>query len=214
MDSIKYDVPADFAANSHVNNDQYLDLYQQSVTDPETFWGEMGQRLDWIKPYVQVKDVSYARDDLHINWYQDGTLNASVNCIDRHLPERAAQTAILFEGDEPTSSKNITYQNLYDQVCRFANVLKSRGVKKGDRVTIYMPMIPEAVYAMLACARIGAVHSVVFGGFSPEALAGRIEDCDSHVVITADQGIRGGRAVALKTNVDEALDKDGVDVTT
>ncbi|PCI33550.1 MAG: acetate--CoA ligase [Alphaproteobacteria bacterium] len=213
-DSVTYDVPAEFAENSHINDAQYQALYQQSMDDPEAFWGAAGKRIDWIKPYTEVKDVSFAKDDLHINWYADGTLNASVNCIDRHLPERAEQTAIIFEGDEPSSSLKISYQTLYEKTCRFANVLKSRGVKKGDRVTIYMPMIQQAVYAMLACARIGAVHSVVFGGFSPEALAGRIVDCDSHVVITADQGIRGGRAVPLKTNVDEALDKDGVEVST
>lgn len=207
-----YDVSDDFAEKAHVDNDKYLELYQQSVEDPEVFWRQMGQRIDWIKPYGQVKDVSFARDDLHINWYQDGTLNVSVNCIDRHLPARTDQTAIIFEGDDPANSRHITYRELYEKVCRFANVLKSRGVKKGDRVTLYMPMIPEAVYAMLACARIGAVHSVVFGGFSPDALAGRIHDCDSHVVITADQGVRGGRLVPLKANVDEALTRDGVEV--
>ncbi|MDG1858472.1 MAG: acetate--CoA ligase [Emcibacteraceae bacterium] len=209
-----YDVPAAFAENSHVDNDKYLELYQQSINNPDEFWGKMGKRLDWIKPYTEVKDVSFAKDDLHINWYKDGTLNVSVNCIDRHLPTRADQTAIIFEGDDPSSSLKISYQTLCEKVCRFANVLKSRGVKKGDRVTIYMPMIQQAVYAMLACSRIGAVHSVVFGGFSPDALAGRIKDCDSHVVITADQGIRGGRSVPLKTNVDEALSKDGVEVST
>ena len=174
----------------------------------------MGKRIDWIKPYTQIKDVSFDKSDLHIKWYQDGTLNASVNCIDRHLPHKADQTAIIFEVDEPSSSVEITYQTLYDEVCRFANILKAREVKKGDRVTIYMPMIQEAVYAMLACTRIGAVHSVVFGGFSPDALGGRIKDCDSHVVITADQGMRGGQIIPLKQNVDEALDKEGVDVHT
>lgn len=210
---ITYDVPADFAENSHVDNAKYNELYAQSVNDPEGFWGEMGKRIDWIKPYSQVKDVSFAKDDLHINWYKDGTLNVCVNCIDRHLPERANQTAIIFEGDDPSVSRHITYQELYEQVCRFANLLKARGVKKGDRVTLYMPMIPEATYAMLACARIGAVHSVVFGGFSPDALAGRLKGCDSHVVITADQGKRGGRLVPLKANVDQALEKDGVSVS-
>ncbi len=213
-DVITYDVPAEFARNSHMDNDKYLALYQQSIDDPETFWGEMGKRIDWIKPYTKVKDTSFAKDDLHINWYQDGTLNVSVNCIDRHLPKRADQTAIIFERDDPSISSEITYQTLYEEVCRFANVLKSRGVKKGDRVTLYMPMIPEATYAMLACARIGAVHSVVFGGFSPDALAGRLNDCDSHVVITADQSLRGGRRVPLKANVDEALMRDGVMVKT
>jgi len=210
--NMTYDVPAEFAKNSHLDNDKYLALYQQSLDDPEGFWGEMGKRLDWIKPYTKVKDVSFAKDDLHIAWYKDGSLNVSVNCIDRHLPHRADQTAIIFERDDPTISSKITYQELYDQVCRFANVLKAHGVKKGDRVTLYMPMIPEASYAMLACARIGAVHSVVFGGFSPDALAGRLKDCDSHVVITADQGLRGGRKVPLKANVDAALTRDGVKV--
>ncbi|MCF8474850.1 MAG: acetate--CoA ligase [Emcibacter sp.] len=205
-------VPAAFAKNSHVNKDQYLALYEKSINDPESFWGDMGKRLDWIKPYTQVKDTSFTKDDLHVNWYKDGTLNVSVNCIDRHLPKRANQTAIIFERDDPSLSSKITYQELHDHVCRFANVLKSRGVKKGDRVTLYMPMIPEAAYAMLACSRIGAVHSVVFGGFSPDALAGRIHDCDSHVVITADVGMRGGRMVPLKTNVDEALTKTDVKV--
>ncbi len=214
MEDEKYNVPSDFAANAHVNHDKYLELYQQSMNDPDSFWGKMGKRIDWIKPYSEVKDVSFAKDDLHINWYKDGTLNACVNCIDRHLPSRADQTAIIFEGDEPSSSVKITYQTLYEKVCRFANILRARGVKKGDRVTIYMPMIQQAVYAMLACARIGAIHSVVFGGFSPDALAGRIEDCESHVVITADQGIRGGKSVAFKTNVDKALAKDNIDVTT
>ncbi|MBL4893414.1 MAG: acetate--CoA ligase [Emcibacter sp.] len=214
MDKLNFEVPADFAAESHIDNEKYQALYERSIEDPEGFWGEMGQRIDWISPYTQVKDVSFAKDDLHINWYKDGTLNASVNCIDRHLPHRADQTAIIFEGDDPSSSLKITYQTLYEKVCRFANILKAQNVKKGDRVTIYMPMIQQAVYAMLACARIGAVHSVVFGGFSPEALAGRIKDCDSHVVITADQGIRGGRAIPLKANVDDALDHEGVDVET
>ncbi|NOZ42748.1 MAG: AMP-binding protein, partial [Alphaproteobacteria bacterium] len=213
-DSDIYAVPADFAKNSHVDKAEYLRLYQHSIDDPDAFWGDMGRRLDWIKPYSEVSDVSFSADDLHISWYADGTLNASVNCIDRHLPERADQTAIIFEGDDPSVSRHISYRELYQQVCRFANVLKARGVKKGDRVTLYMPMIPEAAYAMLACARIGAVHSVVFGGFSPESLAGRIRDCDSHVVITADQGRRGGRRVALKANVDKALAKDGVEVST
>ncbi len=211
-DIITYEVPADFAKDSHVDNDRYLALYQQSMDDPEKFWGEMGRRIDWIRPFTRVKDTSFAKDDLHINWYRDGTLNVSVNCIDRHLPARADQTAIIFERDDPSVSSKITYQELYEHVCRFANVLKSHGVKRGDRVTLYMPMIPEATYAMLACARIGAVHSVVFGGFSPDALAGRIRDCDSHVVITADQGMRGGRTVPLKANVDAALERDGVTV--
>jgi acetyl-CoA synthetase len=210
-----YEINADFAKNSHINKDKYLELYKQSINNPNEFWGTMGNRIDWIKPYTQVQDVSFEKEDLHINWYKDGTLNASVNCIDRHLSNKANQTAIIFEADDPSvASLNITYQTLYDEVCKFANVLKSRDVKKGDRVTIYMPMIPEALYAMLACARIGAVHSVVFGGFSPEALGGRIRDCDSHVVITVDEGRRGGKTVPLKVNVDNALEVKGVDVST
>ncbi len=212
-ETVTFDVPSAFAENAHVNNAKYNEFYDRSVRDPEGFWGEMGQRLDWIKPYAKVKDTSFAKEDLHIKWYEDGTLNVSVNCIDRHLPARAEQTAIIFEGDDPAVSRHITYQELHEQVCRFANVLKEQGVKKGDRVTLYMPMIPEATYAMLACARIGAVHSVVFGGFSPDALAGRIRDCDSHVVITADQGLRGGRTTPLKANVDAALERDGVEVS-
>ncbi len=192
-----------------MDNDAYLTAYDQATQDPTAFWGKVGQRLDWIKPYSDgaIKDVSYDADNLHIRWYHDGTLNVAVNCIDRHLPARADQTAIIWEGDEPTDDKHITYQQLHDEVCRFSNVLKARGVKKGDRVTIYMPMIPEATYAMLACARIGAIHSVVFGGFSPDALAGRILDCESTCIITADEGVRGGKIVPLKANTDAALDQ-------
>ncbi|NQY94502.1 MAG: acetate--CoA ligase, partial [Campylobacteraceae bacterium] len=214
MDTLTYEIKAEFEKNAFINKEKYKELYAQSIKDPELFWANVGKRIDWIKPYSQIKDVSFDKKDLHIKWYQDGTLNASVNCIDRHLPHKADQTAIIFEVDEPSSSIKITYQTLYDEVCRFANILKARKVKKGDRVTIYMPMIQEAVYAMLACARIGAVHSVVFGGFSPDALAGRIKDCDSHVVITADQGMRGGQIIPLKQNVDEALQKEGVSVST
>jgi len=214
MDTSIYDIKEEFKKNSHISNLKYQELYKKSIEDPETFWAEIGKRIDWIKPYTIIKDVSFNKQDLHINWYKDGTLNASVNCIDRHLPHKKDDIAIIFEVDEPSLSLKITYQTLYDEVCRFANILRARDVKKGDRVTIYMPMIQEAVYAMLACARIGAVHSVVFGGFSPDALAGRIEDCDSHVVITADEGMRGGQVVPLKLNVDEALSKDGVQVHT
>tara|TARA_B110000046_G_C13020339_1_gene410823 strand:- start:2520 stop:4454 length:1935 start_codon:yes stop_codon:yes gene_type:complete len=210
-----YEINNDLAKNSRINKDKYFELYAQSINKPDEFWGTVGKRIDWIKPYTQVKDVSFAKEDLHINWYKDGTLNASVNCIDRHLHNKANQTAIIFEADNPSlSSLHITYQTLHDEVCRFANLLKSRNVQKGDRVTIYMPMIPEAIYAMLACARIGAVHSVVFGGFSPEALGGRIRDCDSHIVITADEGIRGGKFIPLKANVDTALKVQGVEVST
>jgi len=183
---------------------KYSTMYQQSITDPEGFWREQGKRLDWIRPYTKVKNTSFS-DDVSIRWFEDGTLNVCANCIDRHLPMRASQTAIIWEGDSPSEQRHISYAELYDSVCRFANVLKAHGVKKGDRVTIYMPMVPEAAYAMLACARIGAIHSVVFGGFSPESLKGRILDCEGKIVITADEGVRGGRKVPLKANVDEAL---------
>ncbi|MDA9023437.1 acetate--CoA ligase, partial [Alphaproteobacteria bacterium] len=172
---------------------------------PDQFWAEHGKRIDWIKPYSQISDVSYDAKDLHIKWYADGTLNAAANCLDRHLATRGDQTAIIWEGDEPDQHRHITYRELHEEVCKFANVLKANGAKKGDRITIYMPMIPEATVAMLACVRIGAVHSVVFGGFSPDALAGRIQDCDSTMVITADEGVRGGRPIPLKANTDDAL---------
>jgi len=198
-----YPVPADVAERAIVDNDGYVKMYQASVDDPETFWAEHGKRIDWIKPYNQVKDVDY-NGDVHIRWFQDGTLNASANCIDRHLATRGDQTAIIWEGDDPADSKTITYKELHGEVCRLANAMKARGIKKGDVVTIYMPMIPEAAYAMLACTRIGAIHSVVFGGFSPDALAGRIQDCESNCVITADEGVRGGRPIPLKANTDAA----------
>ncbi|WP_420564458.1 acetate--CoA ligase [Thalassobaculum sp.] len=200
------DVPAEFASKALVDADKYQQMYKRSIEDPEGFWGEHGKRIDWIKPYTKVKDVSYDASDLHIRWYEDGTLNVAANCIDRHLKDKADQAAIIWEGDEPSVSKTITYRELHEQVCRLANAMKDLGVKKGDRVTIYMPMIPEAAYAMLACARIGAIHSVVFGGFSPESLHGRIEDCDSTVLITSDAGMRGGRHIPLKKNADEALE--------
>jgi len=180
-------------------------VYDASVKDPEGFWREQGQIIDWMTPYSVVSDVNYNKPDVSIKWYHDGTLNASVNCLDRHLETRGDQTAIIWEGDDPDVSQNISYRELHAQVCQFSNVLKSRGVKKGDRVTIYMPMVPEAAVAMLACARIGAVHSVVFGGFSPDALAGRIQDCESTILITADEGVRGGKPVPLKANADSAL---------
>ncbi|MBI1180569.1 MAG: acetate--CoA ligase [Alphaproteobacteria bacterium] len=201
-----FPVSKEWAERAFVDEKRYAEMYRRSVGDPETFWGEHGKRLDWIKPYTKVKNTSFD-DGVSIKWYEDGTLNVAANCIDRHLDKRGDQTAIIFEGDDPEVSKLITYRMLHDAVCRFANVLKARGVKKGDRVTIYMPMIPEAVYAMLACARIGAVHSVVFGGFSPDSLAGRIQDCESAVVVTADEGVRGGRKIPLKANTDEALKK-------
>jgi len=184
---------------------RYLDQYQHSVQHSAEFWADVAQRIDWIKPFSVVKDVSWAPSDVHIRWFADGSLNASVNCIDRHLAKRAQQTAIIWEADAPGEVRHISYQQLHDEVCRLANAMKSLGVRKGDRVMIYMPMIPQAVFAMLACARLGAIHSVVFGGFSPEALAGRIEDCAAKMVITADEGLRGGRPIPLKSNVDAAL---------
>ena len=190
---------------AHVDAKGYEELYAASIADPDGFWAEHGKRIDWIKPYSQISDVSYDANDLHIRWYADGTLNAAANCLDRHLAERGDQTAIIWEGDEPDQQRHITYKELHEDVCKFSNVLKANGAKKGDRITLYMPMIPEAAVAMLACARIGAVHSVVFGGFSPDALAGRIQDCDSTMVITADEGVRGGRPIPLKGNTDAAV---------
>jgi len=187
-----------------IGEEEYFRRYRESLAEPHQFWGEHGKRLDWIRPFTKVQNASF-EGDVHIAWYEDGTLNASYNCIDRHLPRRAEQTAILWEGDEPADDRRVTYRELHEAVCRFANVLKARGVKKGDRVTIYLPMIPEIAVAMLACARIGAIHSVVFGGFSPDSLAGRIRDCRSTVLITADEGRRGGRAIPLKRNADDAL---------
>ena len=188
-----------------IDNEKYLQEYERSINDPENFWAEHGQRIDWIKPYTRIKDVSYSEKELHIKWFYDGTLNVSSNCLDRHLEKRGDQTAIIWEGDDPKEDKRITFKELHSEVCKFANALKELGVKKGDRVTIYMPMIPEAAVAMLACARVGAIHSVVFGGFSPDALAGRIQDCDSSLIITADEGIRGGKPIPLKANTDAAL---------
>ncbi len=199
-----YPVPPALAKSAKINAATYAAMYKESVENPEAFWGKYGTRIDWIKPYTQVKDTDF-RDNARIRWYFDGTLNASVNCIDRHLPKRANQVALIREGDDPNDSSTVTYAQLKDEVCRLANALRERGVKKGDRVTIYMPMIPEAVYAMLACARIGAVHSVVFGGFSPTSLRDRILDCDSAVVITADEGLRGSKKIPLKANADAAL---------
>ncbi len=201
-----FPIPSGFSKTAHIDAERYKAMYQRSVDDPDGFWGEMGQRIDWMKPFSEISDVSWDRDNLHIRWFADGTLNASVNCIDRHLPEKADETAIIWEGDDPQVDAKITYGELYEHVCRLANAMKSLGVKKGDRVTLYMPMVPEAAYAMLACARIGAVHSVVFGGFSPDALAGRILDCESRFVITADEGVRGGRSIPLKANVDKAAE--------
>ena len=190
-----------------VNQSSYKEMYEESVSDNEKFWEKHGKRIDWIKPYSQIKDVTYSKEKVDIKWFYDGTLNVAYNCIDRHLPKKANDTAIIFEGDDPNVSKNITYQELKDEVCKLANGLKEIGIKKGDRVTIYMPMVPQAVYSMLACARIGAIHSVVFGGFSAESLAGRILDCKSEYVITADQAIRGAKPIPLKQTTNEALTK-------
>ena len=193
-------------AGAHVDTAKYEEMYAASIADPEAFWAEQGQRVDWIKPFSKVKDTSYAHEDVHIRWYEDGTLNVAANCIDRHIATRGDQTAILFEPDEPTDPvQEISYRELGDHVGRFANVLKGLGVGKGDRVIIYLPMIPEAAYAMLACARIGAIHSIVFAGFSPDALAARVNGCDAKLVITSDGAPRGGRVTGLKDNVNKAL---------
>ncbi|MGE3918425.1 MAG: acetate--CoA ligase [Hyphomicrobiaceae bacterium] len=200
-----YAVPAEWAARAWIDDQKYHAMYKRSVEDPVGFWGEMGRRIDWIKPYTKVKNTSYAPENVSIKWYEDGTLNVCANCVDRHLRTRGDQIAIIWEADDPTRDEKITYKQLHERVSKLANVLKGNGVKKGDRVTIYLPMIPEAAYAMLACARIGAVHSVVFGGFSPESLANRIEDASSKFIITSDEGLRGGRPIALKKNTDEAL---------
>jgi acetyl-CoA synthetase len=211
MSNKVYPVPHAAEARALVNNDQYEAMYKDSVENNEAFWAEHGKRLDWIKPYSKVKDVSFAKEDLHIRWYEDGSLNASVNCIDRHLATRGEQTAIIWEGDDPSEAKEVSYNELSQEVNKLANALKEMGVKKGDRVTLYMPMLLEATYAMLACARIGAVHSIVFGGFSPEALAGRIVGCDSKLVITSDYGLRGTKQIPLKKNVDLALEHPSVE---
>lgn len=200
-------VSAEFAANALVNETQYKKLYAHSIEDPESFWGEQGKRLDWITPYTQVKNTSFEYPGVSIKWFEDGQLNVSVNCIDRHLESRGDQVAIIWEGDDPSVDSKITYKQLFERVCRLANVYRSLGVEKGDRVILYMPMIPEAAYAMLACARIGAVHSIVFGGFSADALADRVNGSTAKLIVTADEGLRGGRAVPLKVNADNALKK-------
>ena len=202
-----FKVPADWAKNSYVNQSSYEAKYKESINNNEKFWADEGKRIHWFKPYTKIKEVIYSTKKVSIKWFYDGTTNVSYNCIDRHLPKRAKQTAIIFEGDDPKESKNITYQELSDEVCKLANGLKEIGVKKGDRVTIYMPMVPEGVYAMLACTRIGAIHSVVFGGFSPDSIVNRILDCKSEFVITADEGLRGQKIIPLKKNIDEALKK-------
>jgi acetyl-CoA synthetase len=208
-----YPVPREWAERAYINADKYREMYERSVSDPEGFWMDAGKRLEWIKPYTRAKNTTFGPGKVDIRWFEDGTLNVSVNCIDRHLATRGDQTAIIWEGDNPNESEKITYRQLSERVQRFANVLKKHGVKKGDRVTIYLPMIPEATYAMLACARIGAVHSIVFGGFSPDSLQNRIEDADSKVIITADEGLRGGKPVPLKKNADAALAKCAGDKT-
>jgi acetyl-CoA synthetase len=206
MSEVKvHDIPAAFAANAHVKEAQYRDMYKRSVEDPDGFWAEQAEKyVTWISKWNKVLDWSF-KGDVHIRWFEGAKLNVSYNCLDRHLDSRGDQPAIIWEGDDPNEDRTITYRQLHEEVCRFANVLKSRGVKKGDRVSIYMPMIPEAAVAMLACTRIGAVHSVVFGGFSPDALRDRIQDSDCQVVITADQSLRGGKKVPLKKNADRAI---------
>ncbi len=205
-----YPVSDAFAKSSHLTESEYFEMYQRSLNEPEQFWREQANRIDWIKPFTKVSDYSFSKKDLHINWYSDGSLNVCFNCVDRHLADKADQPAIIWEGDNPDNSITVSYRELHREVCKFANVLKKLGVEKGDRVTLYMPMILEASYAMLACARIGAIHSVVFGGFSADALAGRIIDCKSKLVITADFSHRGGKDIPLKKNVDDAAGKPGV----
>ncbi len=204
-----YEIPPEWTKRAYVGEAEYRRMYERSLADPEGFWAEQAERIHWFKRFSKVKNTSFDPHRVSIKWFEDGATNAAYNCIDRHLPKRGNQTAIIWEGDDPKDSKKITYQELHDEVCRFANVLRNRNVGKGDRVTIYLPMIPEAAFAILACARIGAIHSVVFGGFSPDSLAGRIEDCKSNVVITADEGLRGGRKVPLKANTDAAIAKVG-----
>jgi acetyl-CoA synthetase len=206
-----YDVSAEWSRRAFVDEGKYREMYDRSMRDPEGFWREHGQRIDWFKPFTKVKDTSFGPGDVHIRWFEDGVTNVAYNCVDRHIEKRGDQVALIFEGDDPNDSRSITYRELHREVCRFANVLRNRGVQKGDRVTLYLPMIPEAVYAMLACARLGAVHAIVFGGFSPDSLADRIEGCGSKVVITADEGLRGGRKVPLKVNADAAVDRLGKD---
>jgi acetyl-CoA synthetase len=204
-----YEVPGEWQQRAFINDAKYRELYARSLKDPNAFWAEQAKRVDWIKPFSKIKNASFGPGNVAIKWFEDGTLNVAHNCVDRHLAKRGEQVAIIWEGDDPKDDKTITYRQLHAEVQKFANVLKARGVKKGDRVTIYLPMIPEATIAMLACARIGAVHSVVFGGFSPDSLAGRIEDAKSNIIVTADEGVRGGRKIPLKANSDAAADKAG-----
>src|SRR6476620_3247775 len=201
-----YDVPAQWQSRAFVNDAKYKQMYAASLEDPGKFWAEQAKRITWSKPFTKVKNTSFAPGNISIKWFEDGKLNACFNCVDRHLEKRGDQTAIIWEGDDPKNDAKVTYKQLHAEVSRFANVLKKQGVKKGDRVTIYMPMIVETAYAMLACTRIGAIHSVVFGGFSPDSLAGRLVDCESKFVITADEGLRGGKTVPLKDNTDKAID--------
>ena len=205
MNQEVFPVTEEWTKRAFIDRETYERMYAQAAAAPDTFWQREAQRIDWIKPFTKVKETSFNEADFGIKWFADGALNISANCVDRHLPARANDVAILWEGDDPSQSRTISYGELHEQVCRLANVLKSNGVRKGDRVTLYLPMIPEAAVAMLACCRIGAIHSIVFGGFSPDALAGRVQDCDARMVITADEGLRGGKIVPLKANVDEAL---------
>src|SRR6266567_2101176 len=204
-----YEVPAEWKRRAFIDAAKYRDMYARSIQDPDGFWGDIGKRIDWFKPYSKVKNSSFDLHRVSIKWYEDGVTNVAHNCIDRHLAKRGDQVAILWEGDDPKEDRRITYKELHTQVCKFANVLKAQGVNKGDRVTIYLPMIPELAFAMLACTRIGAIHSIVFGGFSPDSLAGRIKDCKSTIIVTADEGLRGGRKVPLKANADAAAEKAG-----
>ena len=209
MDEKIYGVTPDWRSRAHVDEAKYRAMYEASVTDPEAFWYQHGNRIDWYTSYSRVKNTSFGPGEVSIRWFEDGITNVAYNCVDRHLKTRGDQVAIIWEGDDPAESRHITYRELHSHVCRMANVLRNRGVERGDRVTIYLPMIPEAAYAMLACARLGAIHSVVFGGFSPDALADRIRDCASKMVVTADEGLRGGRRVPLKANVDAAVERAG-----
>ena len=209
MDAAEYPVTPEWAKRAHIDNELYLEMYERSVRDPDGFWAEQAKRVDWFREPTVIRNIDYGYPDVSIKWYEDGVLNIAHNCLDRHLASRGDQTAIVWEGDDPAEDQKITYRELHRDVCKFANALKGLGVQKGDRVTLYLPMIPEAAVAMLACARLGAVHSIVFGGFSPDALAGRIDDCDSEYIVTADEGLRGGRTVPLKVNTDAAIDIAG-----
>ncbi|MBN9599434.1 MAG: acetate--CoA ligase [Afipia sp.] len=212
MSDKTFEVTPEWAKRAYIDAAKYREMYDRSINDSTAFWTEQAKRVDWIKPFTKVENASFELGKVSIKWFEDGVLNAAYNCIDRHLATRGDQTAIIWEGDDPSKSRHITYRELHDEVCKMANILRLRNVKKGDRVTIYLPMIPEAAYAILACARIGAIHSVVFGGFSPDSIAGRLHDCDSRVIITSDEGLRGGRTIAMKANVDAAIEKVGGEV--